>query len=87
MKFVAFVGNFKCPRRDAMDALFFDCGGIPQEDVNSFVSHVVVGTHAERIEKYKEAKREEQEGYLILLTEQEFFDTVANVKRNFLQPS
>ena len=77
MKFVAFVGNFECSRRDAMDALFFECGGIPQDDVNSFVRYVVVGSHAEKLDKYKKAKRGEQDGYLILLTEQEFFDTVA----------
>jgi NTP pyrophosphatase (non-canonical NTP hydrolase) len=77
MKFVAFVGNFDCSRRDMMDALFFECGGIPQDDANSFVSHVVVGRHAENIEKYREAKRGEEEGYYILLTEQEFFDTIA----------
>jgi len=77
MKFVAFVGNFECQRRDAMDALFFECGGIPQDDVNSFVSHVVVGSHAEKLDKYKQAKSGERDGYLILLTEQEFFETVA----------
>ena len=42
-----------------MDALFFECGGVPQDDVNSFVSHVVVGKNAENIEKYREAKRGE----------------------------
>ncbi|GFH43327.1 hypothetical protein Hs30E_18780 [Lactococcus hodotermopsidis] len=57
----------RCSRRDAMDALFFECGGIPQEDLNSFVSHVVVGKGNEHVEKYREAKQGEKNGYLIPL--------------------
>ena len=57
-KFVAFAGTLeRCSRRDAMDRLFFECGGIPQDSLLSWVEFLVVGKGAENTDAYKEAKR------------------------------
>jgi len=76
-KCVLFVGTLeRCSRRDAMDELFFDCGGVPVDRFAAWVSYVVAGRGAENIEAYREAKEQEQRGHTIILTEEQFFDVV-----------
>jgi NTP pyrophosphatase (non-canonical NTP hydrolase) len=76
-KFVLFVGTLeRCSRRDASDRLFFDCGGVPVERIAAWVKYVVAGNDSENIDAFREAKRLEQDGHIIILTEQEFFDTM-----------
>jgi len=75
--FVAFAGTLeRCSRRDAMDRLFFECGGIPQDRLAAWVRHLVVGRIDESNGMYKEAKADEARGGLTILTEQEFFDAM-----------
>ena len=75
--FVSFAGTLeRCSRRDAMDRLFFECGGIPMDRLGSAVRHLVIGRMAESTDIYKEANAAEARGYLTILTEQEFFDAL-----------
>ena len=76
-KCVLFAGTLeRCSRRDAMDRLFFDCGGIPVDGNAVWVKFLVTGRGAETTEAYKEIKEMEQQGFATILTEQEFFDTM-----------
>ena len=76
-KCVLFAGTMdRCSRRDAMDRLFFDCGGIPVDGSAVWVKFLVAARGAETTEAYREVKEEEQRGFATILTEQEFFDTM-----------
>ena len=74
-KFVLFIGRFEHNTSDLKDKLFFECGGIPYNRLAAWVKHVVVGSGAET-DAEREAKRGEKGGYITILTEQEFIDTV-----------
>ena len=63
-KCVLFAGTLeRCSRRDAMDKLFFDCGGIPVDGNAVWVKFLVAGRGAETTEAYKEIKEMEQQGF------------------------
>jgi NTP pyrophosphatase (non-canonical NTP hydrolase) len=75
--FVLFAGTLeRCSRRDAMDRLFFDCGGIPVDSNAAWVRFLVAARGAETTDTYKMIKEEENRGFSTILTEQEFFDTM-----------
>ena len=76
-KCVLFAGTLeRCPRRDAMDRLFFDCGGIPVDRYAVWAEYLVAARGAETTNDYKQAAEMVKDGIGIILTEQEFFDTM-----------
>ena len=76
-KCVLFAGMIeRCSRRDAMDELFFDCGGVPVDRYAIWAEYLVAARGAETTADYKKAHDMMKEGIGIILTEQEFFDTM-----------
>ena len=76
-KCVLFAGTLeRCSRRDAMDRLFFDCGGVPVHEYVVGVKYLVAARGAETTENYKKVHDECERGFGTILTEQEFFDTM-----------
>ncbi len=76
-KCVLFAGTLeRCSRRDAMDRLFFDCGGVPVDSYAIWAQHLVAARGAETTADYKKVQDLMKEGIGIILTEQEFFDTM-----------
>ena len=59
-----------------MDILVFDCGGVPVDSYAIWAQHLVAARNAETTIDYKKAKDIEKDGIGIILTEQEFFDTM-----------
>ena len=76
-KCVLFAGILeRCSRRDAMDRLFFDCGGVPVDSYAAWVQYLVAARGAETTADYKKAHTMMKNGIGIILTEQEFIDTM-----------
>jgi len=74
-KLFAFIGNEpeRCKIREARDALDA-VGGVVDARIHSFTSYVVEFRHNGKSEKYKQAIRDDRNGYLTLLSEEQFFD-------------
>jgi len=76
-KCVLFAGTLeRCSRRDAMDRLFFDCGGVPVDRYAVWAEYLVAARGAEKTDDYKKVNEMMKEGIGVILTEQEFFDTM-----------
>lgn len=76
-KCVLFAGTLeRCSRRDAMDRLFFDFGGVPVEKYAVWVECLIAARGAETTADYKKARDMEHEGIGTILTEQELFDVM-----------
>ena len=72
-KICVFIGRLEyCTREEAQDILF-EAGGVPQNNLAVFVSYVITGRGTANTKIYKDAKKLEQQGFLKIITEQEFF--------------
>jgi len=73
-KLFAFIGNPKrCTRREAREALDA-VGGVTDESISTFTEFVVAFEHDGKTKKYAKAVKDSNNGYLILLDEDQFFD-------------
>lgn len=75
-KLFAFIGKpERCTTTEARDALYA-VGGVTDERISTFTEYVVEFKHNGKTEKYKKAVRGNENGYLVLLNEQQFFDII-----------
>ena len=87
-KVFAFIGDpVRCSRREAYEALAA-VGGILDDRISTFTEYVVEFKHNGKTKKYAKALSDNKKGYLLLLSESQFFDIIEGKaepppKRNF----
>ena len=82
-KICVFIGKpERCSRQAAKDMLF-QAGGVPQNSLAVFVSYVITGRGVEGTKVYRAAQKLEQQGFLTIIMEQEFFDVLEG---NYVPP-
>jgi len=72
-KICVFIGRLEYFSREEAQEILFEAGGVPQNNLAVFVSYVITGRGTANTKIYKDAKKLEQQGFLTIITEHEFF--------------
>lgn len=75
-KICVFLGRLETMSKKEAGSRLFGAGGVAQNTIPAFTSHVIVGTGAENTLAFQKAKSLENEGCLTILTERQFLNAL-----------